>query len=74
MIYTTGSKLAEQGGVARDDRHVALLVSGPDTEPGLVRRRVETAQIAPTILEAFGISPEELDAVQNEHTEPLHAE
>ena len=29
VIYTTGSKLAEHGGVADDDRHVAMLVSAP---------------------------------------------
>jgi hypothetical protein len=71
VIYTKGSKLAEHGGVADDDRHVALLVSAPGLEGKTVQERVETTQIAPTILQAFGIDADELKSVREEHTRPL---
>ena len=71
-IYTTGSKLAEHGGFADDDRHVAMLVSGA----GVRRKAVETStvlttQIAPTILQALGLDPNALKGVQKEHTAVL---
>jgi hypothetical protein len=72
VIYTKGSKLAEHGGAADDDRHVALLVSAPGLEEGQqVDKQVSTTQIAPTILGVLGISPEELQAVRIEHTHTL---
>jgi hypothetical protein len=71
VIYTKGSKLAEHGGVAEDDRHVALLVSAPGLGGKTVDGRVETTQIAPTILQAFGIEADELKSVREEHTRPL---
>ncbi len=71
VIYTSGSKLAEHGGFARDDRNVALLVSSPKLEAAVVDDKVETRQIAPTILEALGLDPEELQAVQIENTQAL---
>ena len=71
VIYTTGSKLAEHGGVADDDRHVALLISAPGLEQRTVDQTVATKQIAPTILRILGLPPAELQAVQIEHTETL---
>ena len=71
VIYTGGSKLAEHGGVADDDRHVALLVSAPGLNGVQVGKPVFTTQIAPTILSVFGISPDELQAVQIEGTRAL---
>ena len=71
VIYTTGSKLAEHGGVADDDRHVALLVSAPGLHGVQVGKPVFTTQIAPTILSMFGISPDELQAVKIEGTRAL---
>src|SRR5215468_2349088 len=68
VIYTGGSKLAEHGGVADDDRHVALLVSAPGLHGKKVDDRVETRQIAPTILDLLGVSPSELQAVRIEDT------
>ena len=73
VIYTTGTKLAEHGGVADDDRHVALLVSAPDMKALVNDDPVETRQIAPTILQALGIPPSELDGVRNEGTQVLPA-
>lgn len=71
VIYTGGSKLAEHGGVANDDRHVALLVSAPGLDSGTVSDQVFTTQIAPTILHLFNISAHELQAVQIEGTHKL---
>jgi hypothetical protein len=71
VIYTGGTKLAEHGGVADDDRHVGLLVSAPGMNGGQVQDRVFTTQIAPTILSVLGVSPRELQAVQIEGTHTL---
>ncbi len=71
VIYTGGSKLAEHGGAADDDRHVALLVSASGLEGQTEGRTVATTQIAPTILWALGLSQDELQAVRNEGTRTL---
>jgi hypothetical protein len=71
VIYTGGTKLAEHGGVADDDRHVALLVSAPGLAGNTVADPVSTTQIAPTILRVFGISSAELEAVLIEGTTAL---
>jgi Type I phosphodiesterase / nucleotide pyrophosphatase len=59
-------KLAEHGGFAHDDTNVALLVSNSSFQPRKVFSSVGTAQIAPAILKALGISPNELEAVRAE--------
>jgi len=71
VIYTGGSKLAEHGGVADDDRHVAMLVSAAGLGGRTVSVTVFTPQIAPTILGAFRISPNELKSVRQEGTPAL---
>ena len=71
LIYTTGTKLAEHGGFASDDRNVALLVSAPSLKQRSIDAIVETRQIAPTILKALGLDPKRLQAVVAEHTEVL---
>ena len=71
MTDTGGTKLAEHGGFADDDRNVALLVAGPGMTAKVVQSLVFTTQIAPTILQALDIDPEELNSVQVEHTTPL---
>ncbi len=71
VIYTGGSKLAEHGGVADDDRHVAMLVSAAGLGGRTVSETVFTTQIAPTILGAFRISPNELKSVRQEGTPAL---
>ena len=67
------SKLAEHGGFAHDDTNVVLLLSNPSFQPQTVRAAVGTAQVAPTILQALGINPSALDAVQSEGTPVLPA-
>jgi Type I phosphodiesterase / nucleotide pyrophosphatase len=71
VIYTGGSKIAEHGGFNVDDTHIALVVSHPDLAKTLVDDAVTTAQIAPTILAALGLDPDELEAVRLEHTRAL---
>ena len=71
VIYTGGSKIAEHGGFNPDDVHVALLVAHPDLPKSVVQSTVATTQIAPTILKALGLDPQELDAVRMEHTKAL---
>ena len=77
-IYYAGgkSKIAEHGGDDRQDRNVPILVVAPRLLPGLRGGRVigtpvETTQIAPTILALLGLNPDQLQAVQIEHTRVL---
>ncbi|MGC2402823.1 MAG: alkaline phosphatase family protein [Acidobacteriaceae bacterium] len=65
------AKLAEHGGFAHDDTNVMLLVSNPSFRPRTVQAGVGTAQVAPTILKALGISPSQLLAVRVEGTAVL---
>lgn len=72
VIYSLSTKkLAEHGGFADDDSHVALLVSHPQLHAQLEAAAVRTKQVAPTILKALGLSPNALDAVRKEHTPVL---
>jgi hypothetical protein len=64
-------KLAEHGGFSRDDTNVILLVANPSLWRETVTTAVQTAQIAPTILEALGLDPNQLQGVQLEHTQVL---
>ena len=68
VIYTSGSKIAEHGGLNEDDTHVALLVSHPDFDQQSINAAVATTQIAPTILKVLGLDPGELDGVRLEGT------
>jgi hypothetical protein len=67
------AKQAEHGGFAHDDTNVILLLSHPDFKPKTVLAAVGTAQVAPTILQALGIDPSALKAVQVEGTSVLPA-
>ena len=72
VIYTGGTgKVAEHGGFAYDDRNVLLIVSNPKYKPATFVDQVETRQIAPTIVKALGLDPNQLSAVKSEHTETL---
>jgi hypothetical protein len=72
VIYTGSSKKqAEHGGFAHDDTNVMLLVSNPAFAARTVTSFVETTQVAPTILQALGLDPSHLDAVQKEGTPVL---
>jgi hypothetical protein len=67
----SGKKLAEHGGFAKDDVNVIMLVSNPSFKAQTITSPVETAQVAPTILQALGLNPNQLQAVQLEHTQSL---
>jgi len=67
----SGKKLAEHGGFAHDDVNVMMLLSNPSFSARTVTSPVETAQVAPTILQAMGLDPFSLQAVQMEHTHVL---
>jgi len=66
-------KLVVHGGFAHDDVNVMLLLSNPGFEPKTVTTAVQTLQLAPTILKALGLDPNQLQAVQKEHTPVLPA-
>jgi hypothetical protein len=72
-VYTGGhGKIAEHGGANPHDRDVPLVVSGNTVDEHEVNNsRVETTQIAPTILRLLGLNPNSLQAVQIEHTSAL---
>ncbi|HXJ42072.1 MAG TPA: alkaline phosphatase family protein [Bryobacteraceae bacterium] len=72
VIYSGSShKQAEHGGFAHDDTNVMMLVSNPVLKAKTVGSFVETTQVAPTILQALGLDPGKLDAVQQEGTPVL---
>jgi len=72
VIYTgSKTKVAEHGGGAQADTNVALLVVGGDDERATVTTPVQTTQIAPTILRALRLDPNQLQAVQAEGTTAL---
>ncbi len=71
VIYTGGSKIAEHGGFNEDDTHVALLVAHASLPQSVVTAAVSTTQIAPTILQALHLDPNQLDAVRLEGTTTL---
>jgi len=67
VVYTGNlKKQSEHGGFAHDDTNVMLLVSNPDIKAHSVNSFVETAQVAPTILQILGLDPDALDAVRQE--------
>ena len=65
------AKQAEHGGFAHDDVNVMLLLSNPHLKTQTVTSPVLTAQVAPTILEALGLSADSLQAVRLEGTQSL---
>ena len=71
LICTGGSKLAEHGGFSNDDRNVALMVSSPRIKARIVEKLSYTTQIAPTILTALGLDPNQLKSVKQEGTKAL---
>jgi hypothetical protein len=73
VVYTGHmSKIAEHGGDDPQDRNVPILVVLPGHAEGkAIGAPVETTQIAPTILTLLGLDPDQLQAVQIEHTQVL---
>jgi hypothetical protein len=73
VIYTkpTATKVAEHGGLADDDTHVALLLSNPRLPARTIATPVATMQVAPTLLSVLGLPPQLLAAVVMESTQTL---
>ena len=74
VVYTGKmAKIAEHGGANPQDLDVPLIVSGDPVarDPEVNGSRVETTQIAPTILKLLGLDPNALKAVRIEHTRVL---
>jgi hypothetical protein len=72
VVYTgSKKKQSEHGGFAQDDTNVMMLVSKPGLTARSVTNFVETTQVAPTILQALGLDPNLLQAVQIEGTPVL---
>ena len=71
MIFTGGSKIAEHGGINEDDLHTALLVSFSGASPLTVKTATSNQQVAATIIQALGIDPNQLQAVQQEQIQVL---
>jgi len=69
-IYTgaTKNKIAEHGGFSFGDTNVGLIVSNPHIDSRIVKTPVATSQVAPTLLRALGIDPDELKSVRIEKT------
>jgi hypothetical protein len=71
VIFTGGSKLSEHGGFNEDDIHTALLVSLDGMDRAVVKSAVSNQQVAPTIIRALGLDPNDLDAVRKEQVHVL---
>ncbi len=71
VIFTGGSKIAEHGGLNEDDIHAALLVAFAGATQKTVKSAVLNQQVAPTIIKALGIDPNELEAVKEEQIHVL---
>jgi hypothetical protein len=71
-VFTGGQgKIAEHGGANPQDLNVPIIVSGPPIKHQVATDPVKTTQIAPTILSLLGLDPNQLQAVQTEHTQQL---
>jgi hypothetical protein len=71
-IYSTSTgKVAEHGGFSDQDVNVPIVISNPGLAAQTIKTPVQTAQVAPTILQLLGLNPFALQAVQMEHTTVL---
>jgi len=64
-------KLSEHGGFSHDDTNVMILVSNSSFSPSTITTPVQTAQVAPTVLQALGLNPASLQGVQQQGTQVL---
>jgi Type I phosphodiesterase / nucleotide pyrophosphatase len=67
------SKNLEHGGFSYGDTNVGLIVSNPSLSSTVLKTPVTTAQVAPSILHALGVSPTALKSVVIEKTQVLPA-
>jgi len=71
VIFTGGKKLAEHGGFNEDDVHTALLVSLAGLDRAVVKSATHNQQVAPSIVKALGLDPNDLQAVVKEQVPVL---
>jgi len=74
VVYSNPTKIkkiAEHGGDAVNDRHVPIVLWGAGVASTRSNERVETTQVAPTILRLLGLPVGQLQAVKIEETEAL---
>jgi arylsulfatase A-like enzyme len=71
VIFTGGTKIAEHGGFNEDDIHTALLVAFPQLGHAVVKSAVSNQQVAPTIIKALGLDPDDLEAARREQIAAL---
>ena len=72
MTYSgSTSMIGDHGGFAHDDTNVIMLVSHPSFKPQTVSTVTTTTQVAPTMVQALGLNPNLLDAVNIEGTSVL---
>jgi hypothetical protein len=71
VIFTGGTKLSEHGGFNEDDVHTALLLALDGMDRAVVKSAVTNQQVAPTIIQALGLDPNDLDAVRKEQIHVL---
>jgi hypothetical protein len=63
--------IGDHGGFSHDDTNVMLLVSDPHFKAQTVSAETATMQVAPTILDALGLDPRQLESVKIEGTSVL---
>jgi arylsulfatase A-like enzyme len=56
-----------------EDVNVPLLLANPGLKAAVIKVPVPLTSVAPTILEALGLDPQDLEAVRMEKTPPLPA-
>src|SRR5450631_943778 len=71
VIFTGGTKLSEHGGFNEDDVHTALLLSLDGMDRAVVKSAVSNQQVAPTVIRALGLDPDDLEAVRKEQIHVL---
>jgi hypothetical protein len=72
VTYSSSTAMiGDHGGFAHDDTNVIMLVSNPSFTAQTVSTKTTTTQVAPTIVQAFGLNPNLLQAVQIEGTAVL---
>jgi hypothetical protein len=70
--YTTSkSKIAEHGGMSDDDTHVACFISNPGLKKTKYTNKVNTTQVAPTIMKALKLKASSLKGAVIEGTMAL---
>lgn len=65
------SRIEGHGGFSVQETNVGLIVANPQLTPGFTEAPVSTAQVAPTILKALGLNPNDLEAVKMQGTQVL---